>query len=453
MSAPALAIPENTPGTGSMAQTAIAAALARGSQTAELQPPAEPVGTPAPAADPAVTANPAAPPVEAAAPVVEEDNFELDLSSNPLEAPAIDPSAPVVQDVSRAQFDKTYEEFNKHPRGRQIVEAHKLVAQLSASPEEGGLGLPLSREQVVAWHRDHSLIDQMRSDFESATPQAAKNFVNYWLGRDDQNRALPGSEAMISHLPEAIKTEAPEAYAHLSGHMARNFLSRLNTEAADPSYTAEDRTRIKSAAAIFAHLLGVQAPASEPKAQDSSEVERLRRENEMLRNGRVQQSSESTRVKITGDLERVVRTDAANRLASRKDNLDPAIYKAIENQLVLDMKNLIQSNPTVYREIEKNVGRMSAKGIDPNLLKQTVFIMRQTYAGNVGPMGAKYLTAAGQQIVQRSDDQRGVLQQAQNKVAPSPSAAPGNSVSFGGLNPGESLRDGLRRKLETARQA
>lgn len=449
--------------TGSI-RDAVAASLSRGAEApAELQPQVE---TPVPVE--AVPVTPEAAPVEMAeqtdhlGQAEDEDNFELDLSKNPLEeTPAATevaaPEAPMTRRESEEEFTKLRQ---SNPRFNRIYENHTKLSEFKRPPEEGGLGFVPEVDQVRNWHRAHSTIDQMTTDFTTADPAAVKNFAQYWFGADEHGRTLPGVDKVAENLPVILAEVNPQAYQKIGSHFGSAIVSQLSSMAAGGGYSAEDAARISDAVNIVAKVMGLPSHAvTEPTApapQQNDELARLRAENEQLRTGRVQQNQGQVRETIQRNLDQVLERDADAALAPLKDvyKNDPLVFNALKAQMVNDIRKMAAANPAIRSEISNEINRMVRSG-STDQMAGVIRLWRQAYAEQIPNTRKQYLKSAGFALTSKADGSRAIMQQAQEKTAPNPGSAPGQSTSFTPRQQGEGDGDFMRRAIRerlTARQ-
>jgi hypothetical protein len=420
----------------------------------ELQPSA-PVSSPAQLA----TAMTDASPVETAAEVAQPqtdlpaqdpaiDDFELDLSKNPLETP-IEEQQPT-EKLSRKQWEAGFEEFIKNnPRGQRIWDNHAEMQKLSAPPEEGGIGFKPEVGQVKQWHNSHANLDEMVLDFTSGSPQAAAKFVSHWF---DADQGYQNAAQVAAAIPEVLAQVNPEAYQAVGNHYGNSIINQLTQMASTVGRSPEDVARLNDAALLLSHVTGVkptqQQQAAPPPAND--EVAALRAEVQRLKYGNQQQAQGNIREVFTQNLERVLSADADTALASLKQSTDPVVYKALKADMIREMRQVAISNPAIRQELDNNLKRMVRAG-QVGDMSGVVRLWRQGYHDPLPQIRSQYLKAAGFSVTRPADEARAVMQQAQQKTAPTQGTAPQHSTPVQGRQPGEDTRAWMARTMQSRR--
>lgn len=445
---------------------AVVASLNQGSGNQSELHQAAPVPTP----EPAATAPVAAAPVEPAAaegqpqtnlPVQADEEFVLDLSKNPLEEEAEPAAAAPVEEqspeatMSRKQFDAEFNELaKKHPRFRQILAGNAEMSRIAAPPEEGGIGFRPEAEQVRQWHQSHSTMDQMMQDFTSGHPDAAKNFINFWMGRDASGATLRGVDTFVETLPVVLAESNPEAYQKIGTHFGSQLVANLTQMASSGSYNDEDRARLTDAANILARMTGIQPATNaqpQPQPRQNDEIAALQRRIAELEGRGQQQAQETIQQTVFSNFDAVLERDAEAALKPLKDAFatQPLVFQAIKDKMISELRDVAKQNPVIRAEISKSIANMKVTG-QTNQMNQVIRLWRQGYADRLPQVRQNYLKAAGASITSKTDEARAVMQQAQNKTAPGPGTAPGQSMRFNseiGINKGENQADAIKRVL------
>jgi len=377
-----------------------------------------------------------------------EDDFELDLSKNPLEEVPVEAPAPE-RVMSRREADEEFRELLKsNPRFRRIYDNHADMAKLAALPEEGGIGFKPEVEQVKQWHSSHANLDEMVQDFTSGSPQTAAKFVSHWFAQD----GYQNSAQVAAAIPEVLAQVNPEAYQAVGSHYGNAIINQLTQMASGPNRTPEDIARLNDAALLLSHVTGVKPTQQQQvaSAPANDEVAALRAEVQRLKYGTQQQSQGSIRQAFTQNLDRVLSADADTALASLKESTDPVIYKALREDMIREMRQVAVSNPAIRQELDNSLKRMTRSG-QVGDMNGEVRLWRQGYRDRLPQIRSQYLKAAGFSVTRPADEARAVMQQAQNKTAPTQGTAPMASTSVQPRQPNESMRDFISRTLHSRR--
>lgn len=432
---------------------AVAASLNRSAEPpVELQPQA-----PAPVPEPVVpvAAEPApAEPVEAQQtdlPVqaVEED-FELDLSKNPLDESAPQETA-VEPPASRKQWEEGFQDFIKsNPRGQKIWANHAEMARVSAPAEEGGIGFRPDADQIKQWHSAHTTMDRMMMDFTSGDPNTVKNFVDFWFGKDQQGRALDGVGQIAEKLPSLLAESNPEVYQKIGTHYGSALIHQLSSLAASGQHSEADAARLADAALVLGAITGIQAgAAAQPApAKETDELAAARARIRELESGRVSQSQSQIKQTVFRSLDTVLERDAESALAPLKQTYkdEPLVFNALKAQMVHEMRQVASTNPAIGAEINNAMTRMIRSG-STDQLDGVIRLWRKGYSDHIPSARSKYLKAAGVALTSKADESRTILQQASVKTAPNPGSAPGQSIRNPERQPGEPMQDFVRRLI------
>lgn len=385
-------------------------------------------------------------PVQEVSPV---DDFELDLNTNPLEEPVAEAPTPE-RVLSRREADEEFRELLKsNPRFRRIYDNHAEMAKLAAHPEEGGIGFKPEVEQVKQWHSSHANLDEMVNDFTSGSPQAAAKFVSHWFNASD---GYQNSTQVAAAIPEVLAQVNPEAYQAVGNHYGNAIINQLTQLANAAGRSPEDVARLNDAALLLSHVTGVKPTQQQQVAQApaNDEVAALRAEVQRLKYGTQQQAQGNIREVFTQNLDRVLGADADTALATLKESTDPVVYKALKADMIREMRQVAISNPAIRQELENNLKRMTRAG-QLGDMSGVVRLWRQGYRDTLPSMRSQYLKAAGFSVTRPADEARAVMQQAQQKTAPTQGTAPQQSTSIQPRQPGESMRDFVSRTLHARR--
>lgn len=412
---------------------------------------------PAPSPESPAIVTPAASPVEQAAEVsqpqtdlpVQEaspfDDFELDLSTNPLEAAPVEQPSPE-RVMTRRESEEEFRELRKsNPRFNRIYENHVEMARLAALPEEGGIGFKPEVEQVKQWHSSHANLDEMVQDFTSGSPQAAAKFVSHWFNAND---GYQNSAQVAAAIPEVLAQVNPEAYQAVGTHYGNAIINQLTQLAGVSSRTPEEVARLNDAILLLSHVTGVkptQQQAAPAPAND--EVAALRAEVQRLKYGTQQQAQGNIRQAFTQNLDKVLAADADAALASLKGSADPIVYESLRKSMVDQMREAAISNPAIRRELDNSLKRMMRSGQLGDMSGE-VRLWRQGYKDPLPQIRSQFLKAAGFSVTRPADEARAVMQQAQNKTAPTQGTAPQHSTPIQGRQPGEDTRSWMARTMQ-----
>lgn len=376
------------------------------------------------------------------------DDFELDLNRNPLEdAPAEEPTPERV--MTRRESEEEFRELRKsNPRFNRIYENHREMAKLAAPPEEGGIGFKPEVDQVKQWHQSHSNFDEMTLDFTSGTPQSAEKFVSYWFDPNGYQNATQVAAA----IPETLAKVNPEAYQVVGSHYGKEMINHLSQLASTPGRSAEDIARLNDAALLLSHVTGVKPTQSQaaPAPPANDEVAALRAEVERLKYGRVQQAQGNIRETFIQNLDKVLAADADTALSSLKETANPIVYNALKKDMIHEMRQAAMSNPAIRQELDSNLKRMIRSG-QVGDMGGVVRLWRQGYQDPLPRIRSQFLKAAGFSVTRPADEARAVMQQAQQKTAPTQGTAPNQSTSSSVLTRanGESNRDFFSRVVQS----
>ena len=376
------------------------------------------------------------------------DDFELDLSTNPLEEVPVEAPAPE-RVMSRREADEEFRELLKsNPRFRRIYDNHADMAKLAALPEEGGIGFKPEVEQVKQWHSSHANLDEMMQDFTSGSPQAAAKFVSHWFAQD----GYQNSTQVAAAIPEVLAQVNPEAYQAVGTHYGNAIINQLTQLAAAAGRSPEDVARLNDAALLLSHVTGVNPNQQQQvaPAPANDEVAALRAEVQRLKYGTQQQAQGNIREVFTQNLDRVLGADADTALASLKESTDPVVYKALRADMIREMRQVAISNPAIRQELDNSLKRMIRSG-QVGDMSGVVRLWRQGYRDPLPQIRSQYLKAAGFSVTRPADEARAVMQQAQNKTAPTQGTAPQQSTSIQPRQPNESMRDFVSRTLHARR--
>ena len=409
-----------------------------------LQPPVAQVADPTPVAQPQADA---APPVEPVAePAIEVDDFVLDLDAQPVVEPVAEPAAP----QSRNEWEREFNFLKQNPRGQRILENHSHMQRLAAPPEEGGLGFKPEVEEIKTWHQSSSVVKRMMEDFTSGDPAA--NFAQFWFGPTENGMPMQGAEQIASALPEVLQQVNPQAYSRIGAHYDAKLVGEIQAMVASGQYSAEDSARLADAVKLVASIRGISASpqqAQQPATGDP-EVERLRRENTELRSGQAQRVQSHIKQTVQTSLDEAISMDADAALAPLKNSVkDPVMYNALKRDLVAEMKQRAQSNSGIREQINAHLREMYRTG-STAAIDRVRRLWRQGYADYLPTMRSSYLRAAGLTVMQKAAAEKTIMQQAQDKTAPTSGAGPTNSAPVRGRQPNESASDYLKFTIHSA---
>lgn len=443
--------------TGSIRE-AVAASLNRNAEPpVELQPP-EPA--PVPAVDPIIATPPPPEETPVAAqtdiPVQIEESFELDLNKNPLDdTTSVEPA--VAPPASRKQWEAGFQDFIKmNPRGQGIWSNHVAMQQLAAPPEEGGIGFKPEPDQIKQWQRTHSILDEMSMDFTSGQPDAAEKFVNYWFGKDVNGQVMDGASQIAESLPVILAKENPEAYQRIASHFDSTLVVQLQRLAATPGRDPSDAARLADAALVLGAVTGLTPAAAAPQTPaPNAELAAAQARIRELENGRAQQTKGQIENTVHRGIMTAIERDADAILAPLKKTYEAnpegkLIFDAMKAQVVSEMRQKARNNPAIWGEVSKEIARMERSGrVDRDQMNGVVRMWRKGYVDHAPQIRDRYLKAAGAAITAKADESRGILQQANEKTAPSMGSAPGSSMPNPDKQPGESVSDYIRRVVTT----
>jgi len=438
-----------------------ASALAPAVENPPLQQETQPEAVEAPPEQEVV-----APPEEETQEAPAVDDFSLDLDADPLaDAPAAstdapeDPAVPDDDDSIKQLKEYALKSGTSEARFQRIYEAHKVIQELRKPPEDGGLGFRPDVSQIKVAFDDHLVFDQMKTEFSTGNPEAAKPFTGYWFGTDRAGRPLPGSIEIAEELPYQLAEMNPQAFEALKAPIVLGLQQHLQKLATTGNYSDEDKARLENAAAVIAAVSGKSAAAPVERqsapAQESDELTRLRRQVAEMQ-GRQQKESQGSVIRAVDDqIIKVLQADVERALKPLKDhyasspNLFNAAKEAVQAKLLQEMK----SNRTVMTKVENAKLRMSRRG-DTDELPSVLRMVRQAYEGHLSAHRITYLKEAGVTMAAKASQQRTQLQQSSQRTAPvSSGVSPGQSAPVSQpKQPHESPVDYRKRVMREAMQ-
>lgn len=417
-------------------------------QEAEVVAPPEPEAIPVPADEPVT------------------DEFSLDLDADPLvdapqgEAETQEPAAPD-EDANIEQLKKfARESGTSEARFRTIYEAHKVMRELQKPPEDGGLGFRPEVSQIKVAFEDHRVFDQMKTDFSTGDPNAARPFTGYWFGVDRAGRPHPGSIEIAEELPHQLAQINPQAFEALKAPIVLGLQQHLQKLATTGNYSDDDKARLGNAAAVIAAVANTasQASPATPKQpqQEMDELSRLRRQVAEMQ-GRQRQESESSVIRtVDSHILKVLEADVERALLPLKQHYaaSPNLFNAAKTALQSKVLQEMKTNRTVMTMVENAKVRMSRHG-NMEELPAVTRMVRQAYESRLNAHRTTYLKEAGVTMAAKANQQRAQLQQSSQRTAPvSSGVSPGQSAPVSQpKQPHESGTDYRKRVMREAMQA
>lgn len=438
-------------------------------------PPAPPAGAP-PAPPPAPAPAPVSAPPDPTVPTEElgaDDDFYVDLDSDPTQPPAATPENPEAEPAAEAQPEGAQDpvdaeqspadraavaKFLKTPKARQFKADHDLVERLSKSPEKGGIGRRPTVEEIRDYHAAHQEMRLLVRDFYTAEPGQQARWLARWFGPGQNGQPKPAAHAMLQALPEYLAERAAAGDTASLLTIANPFITsqadrfrELAAQTTDPTQKA----RYEDAANLIdmdrGRMPGVQAGTQPvPANPDAERAARAEAELNRIRNESTRRGMQEFHGGIMGKLGSTLEADIDQGLAKIKEVVDPVTYKGYRTMLHQQVIAHIENSPRqhILEDIEEAVRRRDASSL-PRITRA----YRSLYAEFLPEARREILKAAGTRVMAQNGATRATLQQAQTKVAPEGGQRAAPASPTGGLperTQNESMKDYRRRVISTA---
>jgi len=252
-------------------------------------------------------------------------------------------------------------------------------------------------------------------------------------------------------IPEVLAKVNPDAYRKVGAHFGTESIQDLAAMASRAGISAEDAARYNDAAIVLGHITGLKLnQPAKPAEPVNDELAAARAEIQRLKYGQNEQFQARVGSAFNSRLDRELNSDVEKALAPLKDSSDPLLFESLKSRMVSEMRQKALGNPAIFQELKAARSEMVKDGQlrDMDVLAR---LWRQGYRDHLLSARRQYLKAAGFSITRQADDARAVMQQAQNKTAPSQGTAPMQSTSVPGRQPGEDTRAWISRTMQSRR--
>jgi len=258
----------------------------------------------------------------------------------------------------------------------------KGMHELSKSPDEGGLGVLPSPEQIRAWHAGHNTLSDLTYQIESGDPAAASSAFRYLFTapdptNPDQLSLRPGLESTLPTLFGEIATlsraaNRPDLYhrAVAPVHQAKwdSIVNHIRSSypGGEPGSDEQQWREVMVAAAKkLAPLYGQQVDEntftikpSDPAARLADENQRLREQIQSAQQSQIQAAWNSFNDSIASIQAPRLNSYVDQSLASIKAQFPPVVYDRLATSFYNECLQLLANDPHYNRETEPILNRI-----------------------------------------------------------------------------------------------
>lgn len=369
-------------------------------------------------------------------------------------------------------------------RGKRMIDAFKWERAVREEPGEngeGGLGYRPTIQQMRDWMEDHYAMQRMQEDFRSGIPDKTHQVLDYFFGADQETGQLrPGAQQAIQQLPDMLASN--EATLPLYGSMAnrfvRGFAEHIKQQAAQKQAQYGDsetgqkwRDFYANGLTVIDHVLSggrpsdgangaVNGAAPQPngatrQGQESPEAQRLREENERLRQqvGQAQTADEENyNSQFHVDADGVVNEAAAAVLKPFKSMYSEYAFNGLVEKVGQELLSTANRDKIFLRDVG-HLLRQAYEHKDPQVREQAL----RRYQQKIGSVAKRHapdfrarLRNTSNQQKQASDARHERLAAGQDRT--DPTSASGDPINpqaqeMGQRKPGETTHDYMMREL------
>lgn len=234
------------------------------------------------------------------------------------------------------------------PRGKEIYQNHKIIAELAKPIEQGGIGHVPSVEQIRDYHaayRDRVIMDHHLS---SGDPKGAEAFIQFAMGKERGK----GAEVVAQNLASTLASSNPDAYVAASlpfvGNYANGLWDRFKEipPNQDGTWSPDKHDLYRAAQMVHKDItgnwmaledLGLATPGIAKVDPLAGERQRLNEQQEQIRRERAQSDQAFTQ-----------RWD--NSVAS---DIGTKLYSELDKALA-PLKKMHESAPKLYEAARKD---------------------------------------------------------------------------------------------------
>lgn len=365
----------------------------------------------------------------------------------------------------------------KHPRGKQMVEGMKFMRAIAEPPTEdgkGGVGRPLSVDEIKAADSSHRELQLIRHELASDPASFVNNLVTLapngrsWLGDQQVISAVVAElpKILINHVKTGTNPYYGQLITQLADPIFDQFLNSqyqiaLSWPGGDPNseqQKAKDRFldalqvveyRIKGSARSLDPASGKENPETEAMRR---QLEDSRRRETATRQTQVQQMNEAISLangrNAAESVDKIFQHYGIDKALS-KTTLEPQKL-AIMTELDRDLQRL---NPGGYQHYQMQLEQVFRGQASPETAKQTYLTLFQNGLKNSQAVRARLseLVKDAKRIVDNSTQR---LQASQAQIAPdgtgrmaAASVVPGSNVPIEKWDP----KSGMTREEHMAK--
>lgn len=421
--------------------------------------------------------------------VVDDFDMGLDPPAEDETAPAPEGEAKAEETqpehaMSRSEADKITQAFMRTPSGRRMRTHDLAMQELSKPPEEGGLGITPTVDQIKEFHQAYLQHQRFIEDFNSGDPQNHASIAHFLFGAAQDGAPPPGAAEFIDALPDHLGRSNPALKNHLQTKLVAEVINTPNSplyEQVDLSvakrladqfdYLAqnavgeEDKVRWSDAAMLVRYARGISAQGDpQAAAQATNDPEKLAMQAELARikqeRQREVQTSQQRAIQVAsgqfyGSIENAIKADVEKSLAIIKDKVGATTFEAHRTAQLAKLRDVakrVLQNETVGADKKRAIGTF-LQSRSPSAFDGVVRTIRRAYQDELLESRKNILADVGVKLKEKSAVTTAKLQQAQQHTEASPtnpSAGVGGAKVIPERLSTESVDQHLARVLATA---
>lgn len=349
------------------------------------------------------------------------------------------------QQMSRSEADEITRAFLRTQSGRRMRSNDLAMQELAKPPEQGGIGITPTVEQIKEFHQNHLHHQRFIEDFNSGSPEQHAAISHFLFGADQAGNSPPGAVEFVASLPENLASSNAPLYSRLASTIGSQMATVMDQYAAE-AVSPEDKARWADAANLVRWANGIpmtQQAAGDGTApqQGQSERERaleaqlqsLQTERQQARQQAQQQAVRSAQGQFYSTVEGAIAADVDKALAVLKDKVGPVTYDAHRVALLAELRaeaKRVTSNETVRGDIRRALGAVMQTRDPSTSFNGVVTAIRRAYQSTLLNKRQSIIADAGVKLKQQTAVASAKLQQAQQNTEASPTTP---SSGIGGV--------------------
>lgn len=369
--------------------------------------------------------------------VVDDFDMGLDPPAEPEAEPA-PPDEPAESkpesQMSRSEADEITRAFLRTQSGRRMRSNDLAMQELAKPPEQGGIGITPTVEQIKEFHQQYLQRQRFVEDFNSGNPESQAAIAHFLFGADQTGNAPPGATEFVDALPDNLARFNVPLYSQLASKIGSQMASVMDQYAAE-AQSPEDKGRWADAARLvrWANGLPVDQAASGGDAVDSqahsereramaAKIQALEAEKRQSLTQVQQQLARSAQGQFFATVEAAIAADVDKALAVLKEKVGPVTYGAHRTALLADLRaeaKRVTANETVRNDIRRAIGTVMQTR-NPEAYAGIVTAIRRAYQGALLEKRQSIVADAGVKLKQQTAVASAKLQQAKQNTEASP---------------------------------